>query len=147
MDNLKKALQQYEIAKHLMTVTYPLIKDPKLLPTINANLKNAVDHALMTLPKPTPIDTNVLPILQKYNIPSEFSQLITELNEIKKLQQKSPVEFSRKDNYILASREFKLKAVSPQETKKNLLLTKQFLDWVSHEKFAESVSSQLKGKA
>src|SRR3989338_7147143 len=130
MDNLKKALQQYEIAKHLMTITYPLMKDSKLLLAINANLKNAVDHALMALHKPATTDKNVPAILEKYNLPPEFSELIAELNEIKNLQQKSPVEFSRKDSYILASREFKLKAVSPQETKKNVLLTKQFLDWV-----------------
>ncbi len=46
---LIQSQRQYEVAIHLLTETYPFVKDPKMLPAILERLYYAIDHTITAL--------------------------------------------------------------------------------------------------
>jgi len=86
--SLQIAQEKYDLASHLLTVTFPIIKDPKLFISICQNILEGV----------------VL-------LDSENS-MITELSTINELYLKSPMAFRRKDMFIICDEEFDLEPLT-----------------------------------
>ena len=139
----EKAIQQYDAAFHLLNVTFPLVKDPKLLIGIINNLSQSFEHAMdsiLAYEKQLRLVPNYSDNFQsKFNlfrykcvrrnkIPIEHITLMMELKEILELQKKSPVEFQRGNRYILASKDYKLRALSINDIKAYLTQNKDFLE-------------------
>ena len=141
-ESREKAWQQYEIARHLLLTTFPMVRDNKLLPAILSNLSNAVQHALDAIllfereaklipPYGTTFEAKVsafrLKCLARNKIPLTFYNLMTTLHDLAKSQKAAPVEFSRKDKYIICSAQYETKAISAKDLKEYLQQTKDFL--------------------
>lgn len=139
-----KALQQYDAASHLLNVTFPLVKDPKLLLGVMHNIFNALElsmNAILVYERELQLLPPYQPYFQsRYNlfryksvprnkIPAEIVNLIGELKEILDLQQKSPMEFQRGNKLVICSSNYHLlKSISLKELKVYLQQTRQFLD-------------------
>lgn len=139
---MDKANRSFHSADHLLTQTYPLVKDPKLFVGILVNMSNSLISAMESILRfdmiykkiPTFGDTFV----QKFNtfklksaklhkISHENVSLISELRTMVKEHQKSPVEFIRKEVFVICSENYRMNTLSVTDLKKYLNKTKLFI--------------------
>ncbi|MBU0665747.1 MAG: hypothetical protein ABIC91_04990 [Nanoarchaeota archaeon] len=139
----EKAKKNIMIADHMLIMTYPLIKDPKLLLAVIENISSALNNAMTSvllyerLFKRVPVfqDTfdskfNVFRqrIVDRYQINKEYLKLIQEVREIISQHKKSPVEFARKDKFVICSENYRIKTLGVPEMKTYIAKTKMFIE-------------------
>lgn len=137
-----KAQEKFKFADHMLTQTYPLVKDPKLLVAVMENLFLALTSAMASLlyyertfkRVPAFVDNfeNKFDLFKqkcvpKYNLDKEYTKLISDIKESVLAHRKSPIEFARNDNLVICSDNYKLRTVSVEQIKKYIGLTKTFL--------------------
>ena len=138
----EKAKQYLDNADHILSTTYPLVKEPKLLVAVMDNiylsLLNAVNASLNferanKRIKPfhdsfeNKLDIFEKEILKKYNLNPEYIKLIKNINSLLENHKKSTMEFPRKDVFVICTNDYKIKTLSMQEMKSVVLETKNFL--------------------
>ncbi len=138
-----KAKQQYDAAFHLLKVTFPLVKDPKLLLGVVHNLFAsmeatmdailAYERQLRYIPSyqedfQSRFNLFRLRCLKRNNIPTEYPMLMQELQEILALHKKSPMEFQRGNSLVICDRNYLLKTISLRELQQYVEQAKGFLD-------------------
>jgi hypothetical protein len=135
------ALKQMNLADHVLTMTYPLVQDPKLLKLVMKNVYLAMESSVAMLlhyeryyKKIPPFTENFESMLEmsksvipKYNISSGYIAFLNELKEIMERQRESDVEFVRKDKFVFASREYDLNTISVKELKDYISKAKLFM--------------------
>lgn len=144
--SLEQANFKYNAARHLLQVTYPLVKDPKLLLGVVSNLFQAYDLALTQLLQRERELLRIPPytdqfqsklnvyrhrIAKLHHLPDTHAQLISTLNHILTLHKESLIEFQRGDKFIICDDNYHIKAISAGDLKKYLTTTQQFLDFVT----------------
>lgn len=131
---LKEAWNHYHTADHLLNVTYPLIKDPKLLLGIITTLNNTLSCALNYF-----IESNYEASLlhklhliqqQKITLSKDSLNLIHSINDLLQHHQKSPVEFPRNNKMIICTKEYQLHTISKEDIKEMLQKTKETLNYL-----------------
>ncbi|MBN2421755.1 hypothetical protein JXB41_00890 [Candidatus Woesearchaeota archaeon] len=138
----EKALKCISIADHMLTMTYPLLQDPRLLlasiENIFLGLSNAIgsllyfDRLYKRIP---PFHSNFeskfnmfkMKCVPRYDINREYLRFISNVKELVYENKKSPVTFSRKDKFVICADDYKLKTLSFNELKKNLEKAKLFI--------------------
>lgn len=136
------AVKHYKTADHMLFMTYPLVKDPKLLLAVTDNVFLALKNSMASILYHDRIFKRI-PIFQdnfesmfnmfRYKsallnkVDKEYITLIQDIHEIIQEHKKSPVEFSRKDSYIICSKDYEFKTISTNKLKDYLLKTKKFL--------------------
>ncbi len=138
----EKARAKLKIADHMLTQTYPLVDDPRLLVAVMENLFLALTNAMASVLcyertfKRIPIFVDNFEnkfklfkekCVPRYNLNKEYAQLIADVKDAVLAHKKSPIEFARKDNFVICSDNYKLKTVSVEQIKKYIELTKNFL--------------------
>lgn len=150
MENYKKLAQDAVLlmkgADHLIYVTYPMIKDSKMLLGIIKNIYDASLKAMDSILiyertyKRLPVyaedfygnlDLIKLHCMPKYSLPREFIQIIKDIKELLNDHKKSPVEFRRKDSFVIASENYKLRSVDINKVKAYLAGTKPFVEKIA----------------
>lgn len=138
----EEASKNYRMADHMLSVTYPLIQDTKLLLGVTENIFLALVQAMSSLLyyerlfKLVPhfnddFESKFHTLHQKrihYNISQEYFNLMIELKEIILLHKTSPVEFRKKDRFIICTNNYKVKAITAYQLKNYLKKTREFLD-------------------
>ncbi|MBW2993317.1 hypothetical protein KY317_01960 [Candidatus Woesearchaeota archaeon] len=146
MDNYKismeKARKNFHIADHMLSVTYPLIKDTKLLLAIIENIFLSMTNAMaavLSLERtykrvPSFSETfegkmNVFreKIADQHGVNREF---ITNMQEIKSIileHKKSQMEFARKGRFVICSDNYRLRTLGIPEIKIYLSKAKLFI--------------------
>jgi hypothetical protein len=139
----KKAKLQYDAAFHLLHVTYPLVRDPKLLKGVINNIVSSMEHgidAVLAYERQLKLIPHYGEDFQsKFNlfrykcvkrnkVSPDHMVLLQELREVLQLQQKCPVEFQRGNKYVLATKDYRLKTLSLQDLKAHVRQNKAFLD-------------------
>lgn len=138
----EKALENLRIADHMVSVTYPLLKDNKLLLAAMENLFLSLTHAMNAilyydrLFKRVPPFSDTFEVkfdlfrkscVPRYNIGKSHPALIREVRDILVSHKKSPVEFSRKDTFVICSPDYRLRTISVKELKEYLTEAKVFI--------------------
>jgi hypothetical protein len=141
LENLEKAKTITQTADHLVYITYPLIKDKKLLLKILLEIKNAIVYSISSIlqyeylykritlqkdPK-TNFRTFKEKCAPKYNITESEIDLIIELLEITEKHKKAPMEFMRKEKLIILSENSIQTAVNMDKIKSFISLAKKIL--------------------
>ena len=141
-ESKEAAKKRLQIADHMLTMTYPFVQDPKLLITVIENLFLALSNAMSSVLHYERLFKRIPPFqdtfaskftlfkskcVPKYNIDPEYIQLLQDLKEIIIEHRKSPVEFSKKDRFVICSEDYKLKTVSLAELKEYTKKTKLFI--------------------
>jgi len=142
----EKSLKNYQMADHMLNVTYPLIKDTKLLMGVADNLFLAMFQSMSSilylerLYKLVPhfqdnfeskFNLFRYRCVKRHNVPQDQIDLIQELKEIVHLHKTSPVEFRRKDRFVICTKSYQMKAITANQLKKYLNKAKSFLDLAS----------------
>ena len=143
LNSRNKAIQQYDAAFHLLNVTFPLVKDPKLLIGVLHNLSQAFEHSIEAvlsyerqLRLIPPYHNNFkskfnlfrYKCVQRNKISPHHINLYLQLQELIELQKKCPMEFQRGNKYVLCSKDYHIKSLSIKEIKFFLQQTKEFLE-------------------
>lgn len=146
MDKVKetrdKALRNIKIADHMLTQTYPSVKDPKLLLSVLENIFLSLTNAMAAILhyermyKRIPafdenfdskFNTLKLKVAHRYKINKDYLNLISTIKNTIVAHKKSPVEFSRKDVFVICSDSYDMKTVSANEIKKYIDGAKGFV--------------------
>ena len=145
-DYLNKANKLIRTADHLTYVTYPLIKDNKLIITITENLADAMTNAINALlhydkyykritylPEDfrSRLEIFKLNCAPRYNISTIYLTLIRDLKDLQEARKKASMEFIRKDEYVITEKNFNIKTLTYQKAKDYVNLSKAFFDKVN----------------
>ncbi|MFA6461464.1 MAG: hypothetical protein WCV90_04295 [Candidatus Woesearchaeota archaeon] len=131
--SLEYAWQQHRIAEHLLTVTYPLTKDTKLLMGIIYNLCGSLDYALDSLLQKAKLSPEsnwrrkLLTLKMNKLVSEPHSKFIAQVQEAKALHRACPTEFVRGDRIVMCSKDYQLKTITPKEIKEWASKTASFL--------------------
>jgi len=136
-----KANRSFQTADHLAYVTYPLLKDIKLVITILENLYNAFVcgmDAFLTYERLykrihyIPEDFNSRfdifknKIVPRYNISREQVLLMDDLKKVMDYRRRSPIEFIRKDKLIICSDTYRTRTINYDKVKEYINKSKPF---------------------
>jgi hypothetical protein len=140
------ANKKLKIADYILTMTYPMVKDPKLLLAATENLFLAYSYSMSSLLyyeqifKRIPIFpdnfSSKLEVfrnkcLERYKIDADYIKIIKELKEIIILHKKSPLEFPRNESLIICNDSYRMRTVSPVMVKEYVEKAKLFIKRVS----------------
>lgn len=136
------ALEHYKNADHMLSITYPLIGDTKILLNVTDNVFLALTKAMGAILHYDRLFKYIPPFnenyegkflmfknksMKRYNIDLEFTKLIQEIKEIIVLHKNSPVEFKRKDRYVICTDNYRMVAITVNMLKTYLKKTKEFI--------------------
>lgn len=141
----ERAWKKLVAADHILTQSYPLIKDPKLLLASLKNLFEAVDAGLTAILRieyarkriPTVgsdfnarVVTFTHYLAPRYKIPKEFLRFVGEVRETVKEHEQSPIEFVRKEQYVICDESYRIRTLNESQLKKYIERGKGFLGFV-----------------
>lgn len=148
LSEIDEAKKHLLVADHILTVTYPIVNDPKILLSVVENLDisfskaiSAVlsyEHSLGIIPSyhDTPdgkLEAFKEKIVKKHNITPEQIRMIEEIRSILQEHKESPVEFSKKDEFVICADEFKrIKTIDIKEMKEQASNAKIFIDCIAN---------------
>lgn len=138
----EKARRNLTIANHLLTQSYPLFGEPKLLFAVLQNiflsLTNAITAILnhefenkniQTFPDTIEAKVDVFKreVAPRYRIPIEQLQTIDNVKAIITSYKESSVSFTRKDAFVICEEGYHLRTLTFQDMKALLAKTKTFI--------------------
>ena len=141
LENLQEAERKIQTADHLVYVTYPLIKDKRILLKILTETKNAVASCINSIlqyeylykrinlyqdPKVN-FETFINKSSKRFTISSIEIKSILELFEITELHKQSPMEFIKDNKVIILTNNSKIHQISIEKIKEFLSLSKNIL--------------------
>ncbi len=141
IESINNAIKNIKVADHMLYVTFPVIKDKRLLMkvldqtydavicTINAVLQ--YDHTFKRIKIQNDAQANFNIFLEKcarrYNITSEEAQEIVEIISLMSYHKKSSLEFQRKDKVVIMSDKLKTTTIDSEILRKYLTLAKSLI--------------------
>jgi hypothetical protein len=144
--HLSKANKLLDVAEKILEETYPVVKEPKLVlavaEDIYSALVNGID-ALITGPNRGAHDefesrfAAFQEIASKHGFSKEDLDLVLEIHNIIVGHEESPVEFSRKDRFVICDSGYNCSEISYENMQKYLFRARLFV---------KKVSSALTGK-
>lgn len=144
IDHLKKAIYQLNLAEHLLEVTYPLVKDPKMLLSILSNLEATHKNLFETVLPSNFNETNISFIskLDKFEdllqpqivLNDGLLKTIKTVHDLVEEHENSAVVFSRKDAFIVCKDDYEMIKIDPlligEQLHNTKRLTRQIIDMV-----------------
>ncbi len=142
LENLQEAEKIIQIADHWTYVSFPLIKDKKLLLKTMIEVKKALQYCINSIlqyeylykrirlfknPK-TNFQTFERKCAKHYNISQDEVKLISELFDIVEKQKKSSMEFVKNNKIVILSENLETKTIPLEKIKEFLLLSKKILE-------------------
>jgi len=138
LESLAEAEKIIQTADHMIYMTFPLIKDKKLLLKILSEIKIAVTKCInsilqheylykrITLYKEskTNFRTFTEKCAQKYKITDKEIKLILKLFELAEKHKKSPMEFVRKEKIVILSENSEPNTFTHEKSKEFLTMAK-----------------------
>jgi len=136
------AQKRLKIADHMLTMTYPLVKDSKLLLAVLENLFLSLTNSVASVLHYERLFKRIPPfhdtfeskfnmfrakVVPKYKIEMEYVTMIKEIKDIIIMHKKSPVEFTRKDKFVIASESYKIKTITVEQIREYIKKTKLFI--------------------
>ena len=121
------ANKKLKLADHILTMTYPMVKDPRLLLSSIENLFLAFTYGMSSLlyyeklfkriPQFPDNFAGKFEVFRdecskRYNIDSEHLKIIQDIKEIIVSHKKSPMEFSRNDSLIICNGDYRMRTIS-----------------------------------
>ncbi|MCX8146966.1 MAG: hypothetical protein N3D84_00685 [Candidatus Woesearchaeota archaeon] len=141
-----KAVKNLKIADHMLTQTYPLVNDPRILITVVENIFLSLTNAMGALLHYERLNKNVplfednfeskfnlfkLKMVDKHKISKEYVKMINDIKNIIIAHKRSPVEFSRKDVFVICSDKYEMQKITIDNIKNYISKSKSFIDQIN----------------
>lgn len=138
-----QARKHNQVADHMIFVTHTVVKDPRLLLSAMKNIMASMTYAADSLLQyeklfkripafPQNFSSKLLLLKgycsKKYNLSQNYVFLMNELNELIAEHEKSPIEFARKDQFVICSKDYRMKTITINKMKEYLAMNKAFLE-------------------
>jgi hypothetical protein len=135
------AVSKIKLADHMLTVTYPVVNDPKLLIGILANVFQGCDDALTALLEYERMFKNIPPypdnfegkvhlfntkIKEKYSFDDGFVNYLRSMRDILHEHKQSSIEFVKNNEFVMGDKEYKLTTISVNQLKELILKAKKY---------------------
>ncbi|MBI4448265.1 hypothetical protein HY643_04750 [Candidatus Woesearchaeota archaeon] len=143
---LAEANQFNKTADHLTYTTYPAVRETKMLLLIANDIYKSMIKAMEAILRYERLYKRIPPIngnfdaeletfknqcARRYNIDRGQIAAIIDLKILIEEHEKSPVEFVRKDKFIICSQEYRLTTLNIQKIKEYLSQSSKFLERAS----------------
>lgn len=138
---LGEAHQSIKTAEHLFEVTFPLCHDAKLLLAILRNLHTAHRAAIHALLECACKQKKILQYPAEYKEQLSWLQtnehsfslremlpLLLEIDILLRMHEQCPIEFVRKDRFVLCTDTYNIRVITSKELKVYLTKTKLFIE-------------------
>ena len=137
-----KAERSLKIADHMLFVTYPLIKDDKLLMSILENIFLAFTNSMGAVlyyerlfKRIPPFHDNyesklklfVHRVMPTYNIDRRFVDAAGKVRDLLVERKTAPVEFIKNGKFIICSQDYQMRAISVDMLKGFVQVAKEFI--------------------
>ncbi|MBL7055872.1 hypothetical protein ISS07_03095 [Candidatus Woesearchaeota archaeon] len=141
-----QAKKKLQLADHIATMTYPLVQDSKLLMSSIENIFLAYSYGMGSvlhydlLFKHIPqfpenfnskFDLFKEKCMRKHDLDPDHLSVMKDLRDIVLAHKKSPVEFTRKENFVMCNDDYRLRTISMKEVKNYLEKAKLFIKSVN----------------
>ncbi len=140
-ENLKEAIKALQIADHMTYVTFPLVKEQRLILKIFDEIYKSIigcinailnyEYLYKRIKLYTGNKDNMQTFVDKcakdYTLNNEQIKKIKEILEINKRHKQSAMEFIKKDKVVILSDSLKTQVLNIQIIKQYLLLAKELL--------------------
>jgi hypothetical protein len=135
-----------EKADHMISVTYPLVKDTKLLLPIMENVFLGLNSAMNSvlyydllfkrIPQfPEDIDAKIHIFrgrcVRRYKIDESYATLIQEVKSLVKQHKTSPIEFTREGKFVMCDHKYNIQTITPEQIKQYINKAKLFIEEVN----------------
>jgi len=141
LEYLKTAEEKIQTVDHMIYVTFPLIKEKRLLlkilselNTIILNILNAIlqyDYIYKRIELSKDAKTNLRIFIeqcaQRYQITEQEIKSILELMDLTDKHKKSPFEFIKEEKVVILSENLKQETLTLNKTKEFLIMSKSIL--------------------
>ncbi len=136
-----EANKKLQIADHMAYITYPMLKETKLLLTILENLDRSLKAALNAYlhyerlykrisPYPDHLKTKLEVFergpARRYSL-QNYSRLIIEIHNILQKYKESPVSFTKKEKLVICNGDYRMKVLEISDAKNYLAKAKPFI--------------------
>jgi hypothetical protein len=140
------AHKKISLADHMLTMTYPLVRDTKLLLVVLENIFLAMTNAMSSVLYYERLFKRVPPFkdsfedkltvfrekcAERYKIDPLYLKMIKDIKTIIVQHRKSPVEFVRKDRFVICSDSYKVRTVALDQIKNYISRAKNFVNQTS----------------
>ena len=141
LENLREAEKKIRIADHMIYVTFPLIKDKRILLVLISELKKAIANCInailqydylyqrISLYEDTKINFETFKnkSSKRFDITNQEIALIIKLFELEQNHKKSSMEFTRDNKIVILSEDMRQRIITLEEIKQFLQLSKDIL--------------------
>ncbi|MBI2548489.1 hypothetical protein HYW21_04010 [Candidatus Woesearchaeota archaeon] len=141
-----KALHHLKIAGHMLEVTYPLVKDTRLLLRVLHNLDTSLEYTMKAIlgydlyyKRIPPFSTEFQSLFatfrarcaRRYNLGEQQFKVIQEVRFLIKEHKESPVAFARKGSLVMCSDSYDVTILSVQKLRTMMQETKFLIDFMN----------------
>jgi len=139
---MERAQKELRLADHMLHVTYKVVNDPKLLLSVIERINTALQSTVESIVTYERMYKRIPPfqdsfdsmfttfktrITRRYNVNIEYITLIQEIKDILMQHKKSPVEFRRKDKFVICSENYRMRVISTDNIKGYIEKAKVFI--------------------
>lgn len=124
-----------QLAEHMLISTYPLVKDQRLLLGIAGDIFSALSSGIeaFMLNKKKAGGNDFDSLFESFRgcakgINDDEFNLVVSINNIVKQHKASPVEFARKEKYVICDENYNCSEISPQSMKNYLFRARLFIE-------------------
>ncbi|RME31930.1 hypothetical protein D6789_01135 [Candidatus Woesearchaeota archaeon] len=125
----ERARRKIGVADHILTQTYPLVRDPKLLLAVLQNIFDSVDanveaalRSLLEKKKvlhiPELFESRLQVLAQQCPLEKSLLRFARELQETMHEHKQSPVEFARKEMFVICDSSYGVRTLRPEQLKR-----------------------------
>lgn len=142
LELVREANKYFDISDHMLTITYPLVNDTKIILTVVDNLYKALINGIDALIShsyyykkvsgcPSDVEGKIemfKQLAEKSGFNRESFILIKDLKVLVEHRKDSPMEFSRGGSHVLADRNYRLKMINLNKAKSFVQEAKVFIE-------------------
>ncbi len=129
-DSMRRARRSLDVAEHMLNSTYPLVEDPKLILAVSEDLFTALLSSVFAL-----VGRDGADGIERFRreaaglgFTEEDVGLLDRLQDIIREHEESPVEFARKDKFVICDDDYACDVVSVEDMKNYLFKARLFVE-------------------
>lgn len=132
-----RARRGLEVAEQMLVHTYPVVKDPKLILAVAGDICAALTSSMeaFILEKGGDLEADFgsnlatfTRLAKDYSFDADELELIGRLHDVIEAHKKSPVEFPRKDRFIICDEKYDCREITLEDMKNYLFRARLFIE-------------------